>query len=126
MVIIIFAVLCFIVPSFIWALFLLAFRWRSKTAIGTVIGQDAVSGIDGGDDLYAPIVEFQLPDGKKITFTEKVYSSQGIPDYLFQIFSKLVFKRDPEKVTVLYDPNNPQKARVNSFGNLYFIPPCFS
>lgn len=122
MVMIIFGVLCFIVPSFIWALVLLVFRLRSKTAIGTVIGQDANPGIDGGNDMYAPIVEFQLPDGRKITFTEKVHSSAGLLDILYRALSKFVLKRDHDKVSVLYDPNDPQKARVNSFGTLYFIP----
>jgi hypothetical protein len=118
--IIVFAVLCFIVPSFIWALFLLINRLRSKEAIGTVIGQDAAS--FEGSELYAPIVEFQLPDGRKITFTEKMHSNENILDSLFNLFSKFVLKRDLDKVKVLYDPNNPQKARVNTFGNLYFMP----
>lgn len=122
MAIIIFALLCFIIPSFIWALVLLASRLRSKKAIGTVISHDASSGIDGGGDLYAPIVEFQLPDGKKITFTEKTHSNENILDILYKLFSKFVLKRDSDKVQVLYDPNNPQKARVNSFGTLYYMP----
>ncbi len=119
MVIIIFALLCFIVPSFIWALILLAFRLRSKQAIGTIIGHDTVS---DGNDLYAPIVEFQLPDGRKITFTEKTHSNENILDILYKLFSKFVLKQDLDKVRVLYDPNNPQKARVNSFGTLYVMP----
>jgi hypothetical protein len=119
MVIIIFALLCFIVPGFIWALVLLALRLRSKEAIGTVIGHDTVS---SGDDLYAPIVEFLLPDGRKITFTEKTHSNETILDILYKLFSKLVLKQDTDKVRVLYDPNNPQKARVNSFGTIYFMP----
>ncbi len=118
--IIIFAILCFIVPSFIWALFLLVARLRSKEAIGTVIGQDANS--FEGSELYAPIVEFQLPDGRKITFTEKMHSNETILDILYNLFSRFVLKRDLDKVKVLYDPNNPQKARVNTFGNLYFMP----
>src|SRR6266511_4339513 len=109
--IIIFAVLCFIVPSFIWSLFLLVARLRSKEAIGTVIGQDANS--FEGSELYAPIVEFQLPDGRKITFTEKMHSNETILDILYNLFSRFVLKRDLDKVKVLYDPSNPQKARVN-------------
>jgi hypothetical protein len=114
--------LCFIIPSFIWAFFLLVFRLRSKTAIGTIIGEDAMPGVDGGSDLSAPIVEFQLPDGRKITFTEKVHSNETILDFLYKLFSQYVLKRDMTKVLVLYNPNDPQKARVNSFSNLYFMP----
>ena len=34
----------------------------------------------------------------------------------------VALKKDPNKVMVLYDPNDPQKARVNNFGNLYMLP----
>jgi hypothetical protein len=114
-----FAVLCFIIPSFVWAFFLLMSRLRSSVATGTIIGHDAGSA-DG--DVSAPIVEYQLPDGRKITFTDKVYSNQTILDLLYELFLKYILKRDTDQVKVLYDPNNPQKARVNSFGNIYFMP----
>lgn len=113
-----FSLLCFITPSFIWALFLVVSRLRSSTANGTII--DHVAGSSDGD-VSAPIIEFQLPDGRKITFTG-TYSNQTILDMLYGAFIKYVLKRDTSQVKVLYDPNNPQKARVNSFGNIYFMP----
>ncbi len=118
MVIIIFSLLCFISPAFVWALFLVISRLRSNTAVGTII--DHVSGSTDGD-VSAPVIEFQVPDGRKFTFTG-TYSNTTIPDLLYETFLKYIFKKDPAQVKVLYDPANPQKARVNSFGNIYFMP----
>ncbi len=117
-VLILFSLLCFIVPSFIWALFLVVRRLRSSTANGTII--DHAAGSSDGD-VSAPIIEFQIPDGRKFTFTG-IYSNQTILDILYEVLLKYIFKRDTTQVNVLYDPNNPQKARVNSFGNIYFMP----
>jgi Protein of unknown function (DUF3592) len=118
MAIIIVAALCFIAPSFIWALIILTLRLRSKTAVGSIIGYEAGS-TDG--DVSAPIIEFQLPDGRKFTFTG-TYSNETIIDTLYEAFRKYILKRDITQVNILYDPNNPQKARVNSFSNLYLMP----
>ena len=113
-------ILCFIIPGIIWGLFLLAFRLRSKEAIGTIVDTHTGQGELG--QISAPIVEFQLPDGKKVTFTEKTHSNETIFDMIGSIFSKFVLKKDLNQVRVLYDPNNPEKARVNSFNYLYFMP----
>lgn len=118
MMAIIFSILCFIGPAFVWALFLVVSRLRSNTATGTIIDHAAGS-TDG--DVSAPVIEFQVPDGRKFTFTG-IYSNSTIPDMLYEAFLKYVLKKDTTQVRVLYDPNNPQKARVNSFGNIYFMP----
>ncbi len=118
MITIIFSMLCFIGPAFVWALFLIISRLRSSTAIGTII--DHAAGSSDGD-VSAPIIEFQVPDGRKFTFTG-TYSNSTIPDMLYEVFLKYVLKKDTTQVRVLYDPSNPQKARVNSFGNIYFMP----
>lgn len=112
--------LCFIIPSIVWGLFLLAFRLRSKEAVGTIVDYHTGQGEYG--EVSAPVVEFQLPDGKKITFTEKTHTNETIFDMIGGIFSKFVLKKDLNQVRVLYDPNNPEKARVNSFNYLYFMP----
>ncbi len=117
---IIVGVLCFIIPSIVWGIFLLSFRLRSKEAIGIII--DYHTGQSEYGQVFAPVVEFQLPDGKKITFTEKTHSNETIFDMIAGIFSKFVLKKDLNQVRVLYDPNNPEKARVNSFSYLYFMP----
>jgi hypothetical protein len=119
-ILIFFALLCFIIPAVIWGIFILAFRLRSSEAIGTIVDYHTSDGEYG--QLSAPIVEFQLPDGGKITFTEKIHSNETILDIVSGLFRKFALKQDVNKVKVLYDPNDPQKARVNTFGNLYFMP----
>lgn len=113
-------VLCFVIPSIVWGLFLLAFRLRSKEAVGTIVDYHTGQGEYG--EVSAPVVEFQLPDGKKITFTEKTHTNETIFDMIGGIFSKFFLKKDLNQIRVLYDPNNPEKARVNSFNYLYFMP----
>lgn len=117
---IILAILCFILPSIVIGIFILAFRLRSKQAVGTIIGQSSGRGKHG--TMYSPIVEFELPDGKKITFTEPSSSNENIFDMIYDVLNHFVFKKDPNQVKVLYDPNDPQKARINSFKHLYVIP----
>jgi hypothetical protein len=114
---IIFATLCFIVPSVVWIIFILAFQLRSKRAAGTIVGYHGREG-----SRQAPIVEFQLPDGRKVTFTEPTHSTESIFDNISDLFNQFVLKKDLNQVTVLYDPNNPEKARVNSFIYLYIMP----
>ena len=93
---------------------------RYKKTVGTVVGQDVVG--NDTDQLSAPIVEFETPDGRKIVFTEKVHSNETILDIIGNLAAVFVLKKDPNKVRVLYDPNDPQKARVNNFANLYMFP----
>lgn len=119
-VLIVVAVLCLIVPSLVWGFFLLSFRLRSLETTGTIIDYHTSRGIYG--DISAPVVEFRLPDGRTITFTEKTHTSGTIFDLLSDLFSRFVLKKDTNSVKVLYDPNDPQKARVNTFTYLYFIP----
>jgi len=107
--------LCFIIPALIWGLYLLAFRMRSIETVGTIVNYV------GNSETQAPVVEFQLPDSTKVTFTG-IYSSQNILEELFDAFLQHGLKKDPSQVRVLYDPNNPQKARINSFSNMYFVP----
>ena len=117
---IIIAVLCLIIPSIVWGIFILAFRLRAKEAPGVIVGQSTAQGKYG--QIFSPIVEFQLPDGRKITFTEPVHSSESIFDLISDAINKFALKKDLDQVTVLYDPNNPEKARVKAFTYLYMMP----
>ncbi len=108
--------LCFIVPSVIWGLYLLAFRMRSVQAVGTIVYYH------GGSETTAPVVEFQLPDGTKVTFTEPTHTNTTMLDLVIDFIDGFVLKKDLSKVNVLYDPNNPQKARVHNFTYFYFMP----
>ena len=114
------ALLCFILPAFVLGAGIFVSHLRYKKTIGTVVGQDVLSG--DTDQLSAPIVEFETPDGSKIVFTEKVHSNETILDTLATLAAAIAFRKDPNKVMVLYDPNDPLKARVNNFGNLYMFP----
>jgi hypothetical protein len=114
------AMLCFILPAFVLGGAMFVSRLRFKKAVGRVVGEDVVG--NDTDQLSAPIVEFETPDGTNIVFTEKVHSNETIVDVLVKLAAGIAFKKDPNKVSVLYDPNKPHNARVNNFGNLYMVP----
>jgi hypothetical protein len=58
-----------------------------------------------GDTIYYPVVEFTLPNGKET----RVQSSFGTSPPAFW---------QGQTVTVLYEPENPQGARIQSFWGL--------
>jgi len=81
---------------------------RYERTTGTVVGYKTSRNPKGGGG-EAEIVEFKGPDGKTVEFTEKVYRARLI-------------QREGHTVNVLYDPNKPTRARINSFATLHFIP----
>jgi Protein of unknown function (DUF3592) len=83
------------------------FTLRAEKTTGTVVDYRSKRGSKGGV-THAEIVEFQA-DGKTIQFVEKAYRSRFIMN-------------TGHTVNVLYDPNQPEKARINSFGTLYLVP----
>ena len=96
-----------IIAAGMWAYSLfLIFRYEKTT--GTVVGYKTSRNPKGGGG-EAEIVEFKGPDGKTVEFTEKVYRTRLI-------------QREGHTVKVIYDPNNPTRARINSFSTLYFFP----
>lgn len=58
---------------------------------------------------YRPVVEFTTKSGKKIEFVSSMGSNP--PSY-----------NEGENVEVIYDPINPNKADIKSFGTLYLGP----
>jgi len=84
------------------------FSLRAQRTTGTVVGYKSSRSARGGGG-EAEIVEFTGPDGKTVQFTEKVYRTR-------------IIQMEGHTVKVLYDPNNPQRARINSFATLYLIP----
>jgi len=114
------ALLCLILPALLLAGGIFVSGLRYKRTVGTIVGQHTVDGET--QQLSAPIVEFATPDGRKITLTEKVHSSESIFDILGNLVASLAFKKDLSRVPVLYDPNDPQKARVSTLANLYMLP----
>ena len=62
--------------------------------------------------MYCPVFQFMTKDGRTIRVTSKIRSSSPS------------FHRG-DKVTVLYDPKNPDNAAIQSFLDLYFMPMVF-
>lgn len=84
------------------------FTLRSEKTTGIVTGYESKRSSKNGT-THAETVEFQAPDGKTIQFTEKLYRT------VFIISTG-------RTVNVLYNPEDPTQARINSFITLYSIP----
>jgi len=77
-------------------------------ASGVVVEEVRRSSQDGGTS-YAPRVRFHARDGKAVDFVSSISSSP--PRYVVG-----------DRVSVIYDPANPSRARINSFWDLWFLP----
>lgn len=88
----------------------LKFRKEAIRAKGIVTGHDTV--YRSGSNLYSPIIEFNDQLGSTQTLTSNTYSST------------MNKPSDPvgSIVTVMYPKNQPEKARVDSFMKLWFVP----
>jgi hypothetical protein len=133
--------LCIGIPLIViggaWWLYNLAFLSRATETTGKIVGYD--NGGGGRHSTLRPIVEFQSSDGHLITFTnrngQQSESSGGflelliiLPILLFQIFSKKEKENTPEEVEmvqVLYDPNNPNRARIKNLLHIHVSPVLF-
>jgi len=60
--------------------------------------------------IFAPEVEFKAVDGNQYTFVAETFSVE----------SKNIYKVG-QKIEVLYEDNNPQNAKINSFKELWFL-----
>lgn len=78
---------------------------------GTVVENSFVTIVEDGNGVgsYLPQVEFALPDGNKIRFTDKVGSLP--PDYEIG-----------ETVQIIYQPENPANACINSWKRIWLAP----
>ena len=80
----------------------------AASADGVVI--DLIASRDSdGDVSYYPRVRFMTPAGEPVEFTGSVGSRPATFDI-------------GEAVAVLYDPDDPRDARINSFFQLWFAP----
>ena len=114
----------------IWWLNIWMFLLRAQETTGQII--DEASMHLKGSASYAPVVEFQGLDGQKVIFTEKLYGSgegTNIFSILFILTKMLWLKQQGKdvnseinKVKVVFDPNNPQRAYIKSFQYLHFVP----
>lgn len=93
-------------------LFILArtrvFISKSREVKGTVIRMVSSFGSEGGT-VYAPVFKFTTLQGQVVEVEEKVFSNP--PEFT-----------QGQVVDILYDPENPSRARVKKWFNLYFVP----
>jgi hypothetical protein len=98
--------LLIVIGLFIW-MRTRSFLSTAQQAKGTVVRMDRSSGSDGVS--YAPVFQFRTITGQTVEVAEKLYSNP--PQF-----------QTGQDVDILYDPQDPQRARVNKGFNLYFVP----
>jgi hypothetical protein len=84
-----------------------SFIGRAVEADGEVIDLDRSRSSSSSSTTYRPVVAFTTATGKRVEFTSSVGSSP--PSH-----------RVGERVKVLYQPADPQSARLKSFFHLWF------
>lgn len=101
--------------GFILAALALFFWLRTRTflgtaqkAQGTVIRMVYSSDSEGGGG-YSPVYTFRTMSGQVIEVADNISSNP--PQF-----------KEGQIIDVLYDPENPNKARINKWFNLYFVP----
>ena len=83
------------------------FAARAQQGKGTVDHMKYRHDSDGGG--YAPVFKFKTLKGETIEFGSYIYSDP--PEF-----------KAGQVVDVLYDPQNPKRARINKGSSLYFVP----
>ena len=87
------------------------FIGNAQEAKGTVIQMvySRTSSSSGSGGGYAPVYQFRTLDGQTIVIQDGLSSNPP----RFQA---------GQEIDVLYESGNPQKARINKWMNLYFVP----
>lgn len=83
------------------------FIGKSQEVKGTVVRMVYSSSSDGGG--YAPVYRFKTIEGTSVEASDNLHSNP--PQF-----------KEGQVVDVLYDPQNPQNARIKKWTNLYFAP----
>ncbi|MCX6720092.1 MAG: DUF3592 domain-containing protein, partial [Candidatus Staskawiczbacteria bacterium] len=96
--------------------FVKSFIWSGNTLIaqGTIVDYKTVQ--SGSSFSLCPVVRFKDNSGKEITFNSSVCEGKASLNSLLRYFSA----KNGYKVTLRYNPKNPQDAKINSIINLYF------
>src|SRR3990172_9867487 len=84
------------------------FIGKAQEVKGTVIQMVYSHSSEGGGG-YAPVYQFKTLDGQTIVIQDSLSSNPP----RFQV---------GQEIDILYEPGNPQKARINKWMNLYFVP----
>lgn len=85
----------------------LLFIGKSRQVTATVTQMVFTDDSEGGG--YSPMFRFRTLEGQEVEVTENLMTNP--PQF-----------RVGQVIDVLYDPNNPQKARIKKGFNLYFTP----
>ena len=85
-----------------------SFLGIAQKAQGTVIRMVYSPDSDGGGG-YSPVYTFRTMSGQVIEVTDRL--STNPPQF-----------KEGQIIDVLYDPDNPNSARINKWFNLYFVP----
>ena len=85
-----------------------AFLSTAQETKGTVIRMVSSSSSEGGIS-YAPVFKFTTIQGQVIEVEEKISSNP--PQF-----------QTGQVIDILYDPQDPNRARVKKWFNLYFVP----
>jgi len=83
---------------------------NGNTAEGEIVGQESEYLTAESSYYYYPVVEFMLPEGRKVRFRDRTGSSSPV-------------QTAGEQVTVIYDPADPEKAMINR-GLWNLLPPA--
>ena len=78
------------------------------SAVGTVVALKESPATEESGVTYAPVIKYDA-DGQAYTFTSN--NSSDPPAY-----------KIGQKVDIIYDPAQPSRARVNSWGELWLMP----
>lgn len=81
---------------------------KAQEVKGTVIRMVWSSGGSEGGGGYSPIYQFRTLEGRMIEVHDGLSSNPPM-------------FREGQSIDVLYDPENPQKARIKKWMNLYFV-----
>ncbi|MBL8063675.1 MAG: DUF3592 domain-containing protein [Anaerolineales bacterium] len=84
-----------------------SFIASSQEVKGTILRNVYRSSSDGGG--YAPVFGFTTIDGRRVEVQDMLQSNP--PQF-----------REGEVVNILYDPQEPGRARIKKWSNLYFVP----
>ena len=102
----------FFIAFCLWGMYAAVVSWRlesnGETTTGVVARLDEQSDSNGGCCTYVPIVEFEA-GGK--TYSFKGGTASDPPEYEVN-----------EKVSVLYDPSDPNTAQINKFTERWVMP----
>lgn len=95
--------LLFLLATLVLVMRLLGLLAQGQTTDGTVVRLVE----DHEDHMFAPVIQFTV-NGNAMEFTHPIYQN---PPY-----------KIGEKVQVLYNKNNPGKAKIRTFASMYLLP----